>query len=112
MSKQFLHNSAGAIDIPVSHEKIIKRNLWKKRNQNFLPTKNREKLTGKQPTVSFNLNHLTRIGQNLPRKGALQTDYIANISIFVDRIYGVANCCCCCYCCKSHLCCFNLVDIN
>lgn len=74
MSKQFLHNSAGAIDIPVSHEKAIKSNLWKQRNQSFVPDfmpfKNRKKFTGKQPTVSFNLNDLTRTRQHLPRKGA------------------------------------------
>lgn len=76
MSKQFLHNSAGVIDIPVSNEKIIKSNLWKQRNRNdisdFMSIKNRKKLTGKQPTVTFNLNDDTRIRQHLPRKGALQ----------------------------------------
>lgn len=76
---QFLHNSAGAIDIPVLHEKTIKQNLWKQRNENnindFIFTKNRTKLFGKkQPTVSFNLDELhndsPRIRQHSPRKGA------------------------------------------
>lgn len=75
MAKQFLHNSAGVIDIPVSNEKIIKSNLWKQRNRNdisdFMAIKDRKKLTGKQPTVTFNLNNESRIRQRLmPRKGA------------------------------------------
>lgn len=69
MAKQFLHNSAGAIDIPVLHEKAIKNNLWKQRNQNeLMPLKHRKKF---QPSVSFNLNDTTRIRSNLPRRGAL-----------------------------------------
>lgn len=78
MSEQFLHNSAGAIDIPVSHEKTIKQNLWKQRNRNdgydFMTIKNRKRLAGKhQPSVSFNLsNVLPRIKLDSPQKGALK----------------------------------------
>lgn len=81
MSKQFLHNSAGAIDIPVSHEQTIKQNLRKQQMRNddsydFMPMKNRKKFAGKnQPSVSFNLSDVhnvttTRSRQHLPRKGA------------------------------------------
>lgn len=77
MSKQFLHNSAGAIDIPVSHEKALKSSLgsWKQRHRNdisdFVSLKNRKKCIGKQPSVTFNLNDATSRRPHFPRKGAL-----------------------------------------
>lgn len=73
---KFLHNSAGAIDIPVVHEKTIKQNLWKQRNKNDIyDLMGKKKPFGKnQPTVSFNIdelhNDLPRIKQHIPRKGA------------------------------------------
>lgn len=73
---KFLHNSAGAIDIPVVHEKTIKQNLWKQRNKNDIyDLMGRKKPFCKnQPTVSFNIdelhNDLPRIKQHIPRKGA------------------------------------------
>lgn len=81
ISKQFLHNSAGAIDIPVSHEQTIRQNLWKQRNKNkndvydFMHMKNRRKLCGtKAPTIRFNIDEFhensPRMKQHLPRKGA------------------------------------------
>lgn len=78
-SKNFLHNSAGAIDIPVSHEKTIKQNLWKQRNTNdiydFIRTNDRRKLINKnQPTVTFNIDELPyespKFTQHLSPKGA------------------------------------------
>ncbi|XP_055314991.1 uncharacterized protein LOC129575416 isoform X3 [Sitodiplosis mosellana] len=74
ISKQFLHNSAGAIDIPVLHEKTIKQNLWRQRNKNDIhDIMGRNKMFGKnQPTVSFNIDELhcnsPRIKQHMPRK--------------------------------------------
>lgn len=94
MSKQFLHNSAGVIDIPVSNEKIIKSNLWKQRNRNdisdLMSIKN--KMTGKQPTVTFNLNDDTRIRQHLPRKGAFQQE--KQFLLLLLQILVRLECCC------------------
>ncbi|XP_031619555.1 uncharacterized protein LOC116338440 isoform X3 [Contarinia nasturtii] len=75
IAKQFLHNSAGAIDIPVTHENTIKYNMWRQGNKNniqdIMRTKNRRKLLGKnQQTVSFNIDelHSPGIKHHLPRK--------------------------------------------
>lgn len=77
-SKHFLHNSAGAIDIPVVHEQKIKQKLWKQRNKNevydFTRANDQRYLVGnRQPTVTFNIDELhneqTRIGQ-LSQEGA------------------------------------------
>lgn len=81
-SKQFLHNSAGAIDIPVSHEQTIRQNLWKQRNKynndvyDFMHHKNRRKSADmKRPSITFNIDEFhiesPRINHHLPRKGAL-----------------------------------------
>lgn len=77
-SKRFLHNSAGAIDIPVLHEQKIKQKLWKQRNINdvydFTRVNDRRNSIGyRQPTITFNIDELhnvpTRIGL-LPQEGA------------------------------------------
>lgn len=61
-SKQFLHNSAGCIDIPVSHEKTIKRNLLthsKNRQNNLNRTNIYNKSTmGIPATISFNIDDI------------------------------------------------------
>lgn len=89
-SKQFLHNSAGAIDVPVLHEKTIKQKLWKQRNRpDIYDMLGRKKPIGKNPsTVSFNIDELhcdsPRIRPHIPRKGAY---------IFIINSRTFVNCC-------------------
>lgn len=101
IAKQFLHNSAGAIDIPVLHEKRIKQNLWNQRNQNvFYDIMSRKKPIGKsQPTVSFNIDELhcdsPRIRQHLPRKGAYYSTFTTKrLLIFVYFCKKILLRCC------------------
>lgn len=76
-SNRFLHNSAGAIDIPIVHEKKIQQNLWKQRNKSdvydFMRTNDRRKLAVKhQPTVTFDIDELPNESPRIGRqKGAL-----------------------------------------
>lgn len=94
-SKHFLHNSAGAIDIPVLHEQKIKQKLCKQRNKNdvydFTRENDRRNLIGnKQPTVTFNIDELhiepARIGQ-LSQEGAFF------IQLSICLIEQIIRCC-------------------
>lgn len=64
-SKHLFHNSAGIIDIPVSHEKTIKRNHLARCDpntfrQNVKPTNffNEQSTIDKQSSISINLDEL------------------------------------------------------
>lgn len=73
LSQQFLHNSAGAIDVPVTHEHTIKKNL--------MPYQSRKNVFGlkpaicgkitKQSPVEINVDEFHAEAQPLLPKGAV-----------------------------------------